>query len=151
MFSFLLSRAAFLLPVKSEISSVFIAHLHWYETTFIFLLMGFIPPRILNINLRYTDDFVTHFRVQAFIGLNSAQLVLIVNKLITSNLVSVWALRNAEQTISQDGAKHILSPFIHPVIFLFFFLPELNNSQNTLARFYVVSNAEEVLPPAMSE
>lgn len=36
-FSAFLSRAAFLLLVKSEISSVFIAHLHRYETTFILL------------------------------------------------------------------------------------------------------------------
>lgn len=36
-FSAFLPRAAFLLPVTSEISSVFIAHLHRYETTFILL------------------------------------------------------------------------------------------------------------------
>lgn len=36
-FSGFLSQTAFLLPVKSEISSVFIAHLHRYETTFILL------------------------------------------------------------------------------------------------------------------
>lgn len=32
-----------------------------------------------------------------------------------------------------------------------YLLPEINNSQNTLVRFYIVSNTEEVLPLAMSE
>lgn len=33
----------------------------------------------------------------------------------------------------------------------FIFLLEINNSQNTLVSFYIVSNTEEVLPLAMSE
>lgn len=36
-------------------------------------------------------------------------------------------------------------------LFLFVFLPGINNSQTTLVRFYIVSNTDEVLPPAMSE
>lgn len=43
-FSAFLSRAAFLLLVKSEISSVFIAHLHRYETTFILLWWALFLP-----------------------------------------------------------------------------------------------------------
>lgn len=106
--------------------------------------MGFIPPRILNINPRYTADFQS----VSFIGPNSTQLVLIVNKLITSNLFSVGALRNTEQAKLGWCKTRFIS--FHPP-WVFFFLPELNNSQNTLVRFCIVSNAEEVQPPAMSE
>lgn len=53
------------------------------------------------------------------------------------------------QNTHTRAQTHTLGFLLFPPLFIF--LPEINNSQNTLARFYIVSNTDEVLPPAMSE